>query len=196
MLNKFGWQNAESDLKHHPHLHCNQWLIPPYLGESNERRNSLPSPSAAFNQEEGFFKSGPTQPVLNFGNISPGDGPLPIRPYHAIIEGSDKWVNSFTVKRFTVWVIQLGKSLLMLMFGHLIWYKVCDEIMLTVFAALMTGENRFLTLLIYVSFRRKGSLKGRKWMSIFNIGGRFHDPRRRHKHSAKGTNCSMNYCSS
>lgn len=109
--------NAESDLEHHPHLHCNQWRIPPYLGDSNERRNSLPSPSATFNQEEGFFKSGLTPPVLNFGNISPGDGPLPIRPYHAIIEGSDKWVNSFTTaKSFTVWVIQRGKSLLMLMF--------------------------------------------------------------------------------
>nr|XP_029136612.1 rho GTPase-activating protein 30-like [Labrus bergylta] len=33
--------------------------------------------------------------------------------------------------------------------------------------------------------KRKGSLKGRKWMSIFNIGGRFQDPRRRHKHSTK-----------
>ncbi|XP_076601827.1 uncharacterized protein LOC143329700 isoform X2 [Chaetodon auriga] len=94
----------------------------PEQGVSNERRKSLPSPSAASGQEEGFFKSPLTQPIPNFGNISPGDGPLPIRPYHAIIEGTDK---------------------------------------------------------------RKGSLKGRKWMSIFNIGGRFHDPRRRHKHSGK-----------
>ncbi|XP_023120537.2 rho GTPase-activating protein 30 isoform X1 [Amphiprion ocellaris] len=94
----------------------------PEQGVSNERRKSLPSPSAMPNQNEIFFRSSHTQPVANFGNISPGDGPLPIRPYHAIIEGTDK---------------------------------------------------------------RKGSLKGRKWMSIFNIGGRFHDPRRRHKHSAK-----------
>ncbi|KAE8290583.1 Rho GTPase-activating protein 30 Rho-type GTPase-activating protein 30 [Larimichthys crocea] len=90
----------------------------PEAGDSNERRKSLPSPTAACVPEE-FFRS---QPVPNFGNISPGDGPLAIRPYHAIIEGTDK---------------------------------------------------------------RKGSLKGRKWMSIFNIGGRFPDPRRRHKHSAK-----------
>nr|XP_029136613.1 trichohyalin-like [Labrus bergylta] len=94
----------------------------PNLDLSNERRNSLPSPTAACCGEEGFFKSASLQPFPNFGNISPGDGPLPIRPYHAIIEGTDK---------------------------------------------------------------RKGSLKGRKWMSIFNIGGRFQDPRRRHKHSTK-----------
>ncbi|XP_034063780.1 rho GTPase-activating protein 30 isoform X2 [Gymnodraco acuticeps] len=85
---------------------------------SSERRKSLPSPSALPNQDEGFFKG----PVPHFGTISPGDGPLPMRPYHAIIEGTDK---------------------------------------------------------------RKGSLKGRKWMSIFNIGGRFQDPRRRHKLSTK-----------
>ncbi|XP_010775933.1 midasin isoform X2 [Notothenia coriiceps] len=85
---------------------------------SSERRKSLPSPSALPNQDEGLFKG----PVHHFGNISPGDGPLPMRPYHAIIEGTDK---------------------------------------------------------------RKGSLKGRKWMSIFNIGGRFQDPRRRHKLSTK-----------
>ncbi|KAM6919204.1 uncharacterized protein FYW49_008723 [Xenentodon cancila] len=90
----------------------------PEEGVSGERRKSLPSPSLMPNQDALFQK--PIQP--NFGNISPGDGPLPIRPYHAIIEGTDK---------------------------------------------------------------RKGSLKGRKWMSIFNIGGRFQDPRRRHKHSSK-----------
>ncbi|KAM9719847.1 uncharacterized protein ACNS7B_020502 [Menidia menidia] len=90
----------------------------PLEGVPTERRKSLPSPSAMPNQEEGFFRS--VQP--NFGNISPGDGPLPIRPYHAIIEGTDK---------------------------------------------------------------RKGSLKGRKWMSIFNIGVRIQDQRRRHKHSSK-----------
>ncbi|XP_061587881.1 rho GTPase-activating protein 30 [Cololabis saira] len=91
----------------------------PEDGVSSERRKSLPSPSLTPNQDMLFQQKSP-QP--NFGNISPGDGPLPIRPYHAIIEGTDK---------------------------------------------------------------RKGSLKGRKWMSIFNIGGRFQDPRRRHKHSAK-----------
>uniref|UniRef100_A0A8C4DXL5 Si:dkeyp-68b7.12 n=1 Tax=Dicentrarchus labrax TaxID=13489 RepID=A0A8C4DXL5_DICLA len=92
----------------------------PEEGVSNERRKSLPSPTAASSSEEVFFKTSPPHP--NFGNISPGDGPLPIRPYHAIIEGTDK---------------------------------------------------------------RKGSLKGKKWKSIFNIGGRFPDPRRRHKHSSK-----------
>ncbi|XP_077471617.1 uncharacterized protein LOC144085834 [Stigmatopora argus] len=83
------------------------------------RRKSLPSPTAIFGQEESLFK---LQPSPNFGHISPGDGPLPMRPYHAIIEGTDK---------------------------------------------------------------RKGSFKGRKWMSIFNIGSRFQDPRRRQKHSVK-----------
>ncbi|XP_032421906.1 rho GTPase-activating protein 30 [Xiphophorus hellerii] len=92
----------------------------PLEGAPTERRKSLPSPSALPNPDLVFFRSSGSQP--NFGNISPGDGPLPIRPYHAIIEGTDK---------------------------------------------------------------RKGSLKGRKWMSIFNIGGRFPDPRRKHKHSAK-----------
>ncbi|KAF6724269.1 Rho GTPase-activating protein 30 [Oryzias melastigma] len=33
--------------------------------------------------------------------------------------------------------------------------------------------------------RRKGSLKGRKWMSIFNIGGRFQETRKKHKSSTK-----------
>nr|XP_020441784.1 rho GTPase-activating protein 30-like [Monopterus albus] len=94
----------------------------PEQGLSNEQRKPLPSPATISNQDEGFFKPFHTQHIINFGNISPGDGPLAIRPYHAIIEGTDK---------------------------------------------------------------RKGSLKGRKWMSIFNIGGRFPDPRRRHRHSAK-----------
>ncbi|KAM9844803.1 uncharacterized protein ACBR49_011583 [Aulostomus maculatus] len=94
----------------------------PAEGVSSERRKSLPSPPVMSNQVDTFFKPNPSQPPANFGNISPGGGPLPMRPYHAIIEGTDK---------------------------------------------------------------RKGSLKGRKWTSIFNIGGRFHDPRRRHKHSAK-----------
>ncbi|XP_038135349.1 rho GTPase-activating protein 30 isoform X2 [Cyprinodon tularosa] len=89
-------------------------------GAPAERRKSLPSPTALPNQDVLFFKSSGSQP--NFGNISPGDGPLAIRPYHAIIEGTDK---------------------------------------------------------------RKGSLKGRKWMSIFHIGGRFPDPRKKHKHSTK-----------
>ncbi|XP_055359710.1 LOW QUALITY PROTEIN: rho GTPase-activating protein 30-like [Betta splendens] len=92
----------------------------PEQGASAERRNSLPSPSALSSSGEPVFKFVPSP--SNFGNISPGDGPLAIRPYHAIIEGTDK---------------------------------------------------------------RKGSLKGKKWMSIFNIGGRFPDPRKKHKHSAK-----------
>ncbi|KAJ0059328.1 hypothetical protein NL108_015505 [Boleophthalmus pectinirostris] len=91
----------------------------PEPGVSTERRKSLPSPSLLVNQDELFFKS---QPTVNIGNLSPGDGPLPIRPYHSIIEGTDK---------------------------------------------------------------RKGSLKGRKWMSIFNIGGRITETRRKHKHSTK-----------
>ncbi|XP_028329341.1 rho GTPase-activating protein 31 [Gouania willdenowi] len=92
----------------------------PEQGVSNVRRKSLPSPSVMSNQNEAPFKSG-TIPA-NFGNISPGDGPLAMRPYHAIIEGTDK---------------------------------------------------------------RKGSLKGRRWMSIFNIGGRLNEQRKRHKNSAK-----------
>ncbi|XP_051943967.1 uncharacterized protein si:dkeyp-68b7.12 [Hippocampus zosterae] len=89
----------------------------PQPNVTHSRRKSLPSPTAISSHEETLFK-----PPANFGHISPGDSPIPIRPYHAVIEGTDK---------------------------------------------------------------RKGSFKGRKWMSIFNIGSRFHDPRRRHKHSAK-----------
>lgn len=66
-------------------------LFLPYSDASGERRKSLPSPSALPNQDEGFFKG----PVPHFGIISPGDGPLAMRPYHAIIEGTDKWVHSF-----------------------------------------------------------------------------------------------------
>lgn len=87
---------------------------------STERRKSLPSPSAMSNSE--FFRAIPFPSPTNIGHISPGDGPLPMRPYHAIIEGTDK---------------------------------------------------------------RKGSLKGRKWKSIFNLGGRLPDPRRRYKASTK-----------
>ncbi|KAM9789456.1 uncharacterized protein ACB057_012090 [Neosynchiropus ocellatus] len=94
----------------------------PDAGESPEWSKSLPLPSATANQEEGFFKPFSSHVLGNIGNIGPGDGPLPMRPYHAIIEGTDK---------------------------------------------------------------RKGSLKGRKWMSIFNIGGRFQDQKKRHKHSTK-----------
>ncbi|XP_056149828.1 uncharacterized protein si:dkeyp-68b7.12 [Lampris incognitus] len=95
----------------------------PGQGALLERRNSLPSPSALSNQEKIIFPTISSQSPGNYGNISPGDGPIAMRPYHAIIEGTDK---------------------------------------------------------------RKGSLKGRKWMSIFNIGGRFHDTRRRNKNSTKG----------
>ncbi|XP_067309014.1 rho GTPase-activating protein 30 [Pseudorasbora parva] len=88
----------------------------PGSGLSVERRKSLPSPSILSGQEDHFFKS------LPLGNLSPGDGPLPMRPYHAIIDGTDK---------------------------------------------------------------RKGSLKGRKWKSIFNLGGRLHDPRKKTKYCPK-----------
>ncbi|XP_062337519.1 uncharacterized protein si:dkeyp-68b7.12 [Osmerus eperlanus] len=87
---------------------------------SGERRKSLPSPSAMSSTE--FFRSIPFQSPSHIGNISPGDGPIAMRPYHAIIEGTDK---------------------------------------------------------------RKGSLKGKKWKSIFNLGGRITDPRRRYKNSSK-----------
>ncbi|XP_053342868.1 rho GTPase-activating protein 30 [Clarias gariepinus] len=82
-------------------------------GLTRERRKSLPSPSILSGQEDPFFKALPFQYP---GNMSPGDGPPPMRPYHAIIDGTDK---------------------------------------------------------------RKGSLKGRKWKSIFNLGGRLHDPRKK-----------------
>lgn len=59
-------------------------------GVSNQRRKSLPSPSIESNQEEDPFKFPRAQAALHFGNICPGDAPLPIRPYHAIIEGTDK----------------------------------------------------------------------------------------------------------
>uniref|UniRef100_A0AAZ3PB11 Rho-GAP domain-containing protein n=1 Tax=Oncorhynchus tshawytscha TaxID=74940 RepID=A0AAZ3PB11_ONCTS len=40
--------------------------------------------------------------------------------------------------------------------------------------------------LINILYRRKGSLKSRKWKSIFNLGGRLQDPRGRNKNSTKG----------
>ncbi|XP_062384872.1 apoptotic chromatin condensation inducer in the nucleus [Sardina pilchardus] len=86
------------------------------LGVPNERRKSLPSPTS---QDDTFFRAMPFQYP---GNMSPGDGPPAMRPYHAIIEPTDK---------------------------------------------------------------RKGSLKGRKWRSIFNLGGRLPDPRKRNKGSTK-----------
>ncbi|MCI4390862.1 hypothetical protein PGIGA_G00127830 [Pangasianodon gigas] len=85
----------------------------PEPGPTSERRKSLPSPSILSSQEDQFFKALPFQFP---GNMSPGDGPPQMRPYHAIIDGTDK---------------------------------------------------------------RKGSLKGRKWKSIFNLGGRLHDPRKK-----------------
>ncbi|XP_051985478.1 rho GTPase-activating protein 31-like [Xyrauchen texanus] len=91
----------------------------PGTGLVMERRKSLPSPSVLSKQDEKFFKS---LPLHCSGNLSPGDGPPLMRPYHAIIDGTDK---------------------------------------------------------------RKGSLKGRKWMSIFNLGGRLHDPRKKSKYCAK-----------
>nr|XP_021324056.1 rho GTPase-activating protein 30 isoform X1 [Danio rerio] len=91
----------------------------PETGVSMERRKSLPSPSILSSQDDHFFKS---LPLISSGNLSPGDGPLPMRPYHAIIDGTDK---------------------------------------------------------------RKGSLKGRKWKSIFNLGARLHDPRKKNKYCPK-----------
>ncbi|XP_036412317.1 rho GTPase-activating protein 30 isoform X2 [Colossoma macropomum] len=91
----------------------------PDLGLTLERRKSLPSPSALSGHEDMFFKAIPFQLP---GNLSPGDGPPQMRPYHAIIDGTDK---------------------------------------------------------------RKGSLKGRKWKSIFNLGGRLQDPRKKNKYTTK-----------
>ncbi|XP_051554565.1 rho GTPase-activating protein 30-like [Myxocyprinus asiaticus] len=91
----------------------------PGTGLAMERRKSLPSPSALSNQDEKFLKS---LPLYCSGNLSPGDGLPPMRPYHAIIDGTDK---------------------------------------------------------------RKGSLKGRNWRSIFNLGGRLHDSRKKSKCCAK-----------
>ncbi|KAI7809974.1 putative rho GTPase-activating protein 30, partial [Triplophysa rosa] len=88
-------------------------------GSAMERRKSLPSSSLLANQDEQFFKS---LPLHCSGNLSPGDGPPPMRPYHAIIDSTDK---------------------------------------------------------------RKGSLKGRKWKSIFNLGGRLQDPRKKNKYCPK-----------
>lgn len=64
-------------------------------GTSQERRMSLSSPTSESNQDEESFKLPRSQGVLNFGHICPADAPLPIRPYHAIIEGSDKSVDLF-----------------------------------------------------------------------------------------------------
>ncbi|KAF7692482.1 rho GTPase-activating protein 30 [Silurus meridionalis] len=95
--------------------HVNQLFpdLDPELAPPSERRKSLPSPSIISSQEDQFFKALPFQYP---GNMSPGDGPPQMRPYHAIIDGTEK---------------------------------------------------------------RKGSLKGRKWKSIFNLGGRLQDPRKK-----------------
>lgn len=78
------------------HQHCVLAVIADIIckcsGVSQQRRKSLPSPESS--QDEDPFKFPRTQ-VLHFGNICPGDAPLPMRPYHAIIEGTDKWVHSF-----------------------------------------------------------------------------------------------------
>ncbi|XP_061110442.1 rho GTPase-activating protein 30 [Conger conger] len=91
----------------------------PIPGQVPERRKSLPSPSILSNQEDPFFRAIPFNVP---STLSPGNGPPAMRPYHAIIEGTDK---------------------------------------------------------------RKGSLKGRKWKSIFNLGGRLQDPRRKNKTTGK-----------
>ncbi|XP_050992324.1 rho GTPase-activating protein 30 [Labeo rohita] len=91
----------------------------PGPGLTVERRKSLPSPQILSSPEDPFFKS---LPLHCPGNLSPGDGPVQMRSYHAIIDGTDK---------------------------------------------------------------RKGSLKGRKWRSIFNLGGRLQDPRKKNKYCPK-----------
>nr|XP_023646871.1 rho GTPase-activating protein 30-like [Paramormyrops kingsleyae]XP_023646872.1 rho GTPase-activating protein 30-like [Paramormyrops kingsleyae] len=83
----------------------------PEEGNTGERRQSLPSPAFACIEDK-------ISPSLFAGTISPGDGPLPMRPYHTII----------------------------------------DE-------------------------KRKGSLKSRKWTSIFNLGSRLNE--KKHKCSRK-----------
>ncbi|XP_027006347.2 rho GTPase-activating protein 31 [Tachysurus fulvidraco] len=87
--------------------------LDPEPGLTAERRKSLPSPCLLPSQEDHFFKALPFQYP---GNMSPGDSPIAMRPYHAIIDGTEK---------------------------------------------------------------RKGSLKGRKWKSIFNLGGRLQDHRKK-----------------
>lgn len=91
----------------------------PASGWVTERRKSLPSPTLLTNQDVPFYKS---LPLHCSGNLSPGDGPPPMRPYHSIIDNTEK---------------------------------------------------------------RKGSLKGRKWKSIFNLGGRLQDPRKKNKYCPK-----------
>lgn len=83
------FQKAKYSFENHPRdEHANTFLDDlSSSGVSSERRKSLPSPTAAFNPEEGIFKS---SPITNIGNISPGAGPLLMRPYHAVIEGTDK----------------------------------------------------------------------------------------------------------
>ncbi|KAL4657242.1 dentin sialophosphoprotein-like isoform X1 [Arapaima gigas] len=92
----------------------------PEAGQVCERRQSLPSstPPAPHHDD----KSSQVNTFQFLGTISPGDGPPPMRPYHAIIEGTDK---------------------------------------------------------------RKGSLKGKKWTSIFNLGGRLGDPKKKSKYPRK-----------
>lgn len=56
-------------------------------GLNVERRKSLPSPNILSGSDDPFFKS---FPIHYPGNLSPGDGPPSMRPYHAIIDGTDK----------------------------------------------------------------------------------------------------------
>ncbi|KPP64438.1 hypothetical protein Z043_117220 [Scleropages formosus] len=96
--------------------HVSQLFSEP--GHVSERRQSLPSPTPCNHDD----KSKEANAFQFLGTISPGDGPPPMRPYHAIIEGTDK---------------------------------------------------------------RKGSLKGKKWTSIFNLGGRLSDPKKKSKYPRK-----------
>lgn len=59
----------------------------PECGLSMQRRKSLPSPNILSGSDDPFFKS---FPIHCPGNLSPGDGPPSMRPYHAIIDGTDK----------------------------------------------------------------------------------------------------------
>ncbi|XP_039597657.1 uncharacterized protein LOC120518769 [Polypterus senegalus] len=68
-----------------------------------ERRKSLPSPT--INPEEPFFRSFPIP-----SQMSPGDAPPPIRPYHAIIEVPDtKRKGSIKAKKWKS-IFNLGRS--------------------------------------------------------------------------------------
>ena len=59
----------------------------------------MPSPTAAFGPEEPILRELPAN-MAHYGHISPGDGPIAMRPYHAIIEGTDKYVDDPCVLQY------------------------------------------------------------------------------------------------